>query len=270
MMPDLWQITGRRQELADTFTLELRSPEQQAFHFQPGQFNMLYLFGSGEVPISISGDPANSDRIIHTIRAVGAVTEGLKRCRQGDMVGIRGPFGTAWPVSKAVGQDIVIVTGGIGLAPLRPAIYQILANRQRYGNINILYGARTPQDILYRRELERWRSRFDLSVEVIVDHADASWSGRVGLVTKLLDRARFDALETTALICGPEIMMRYVIQGLQDRGLPDTQIHLSMERNMKCAIGHCGHCQLGGHFVCKDGPVFPYPAIKQAFQVREL
>ena len=231
---------------------------------------MLYLFGTGEVPISISGDPEQPQHLVHTIRAVGSITEGLKRCKAGDAIGVRGPFGKAWPVTEAVGQDILIVTGGIGLAPLRPAIYYLLAHRQRYGNIIILYGARTPADILYRKELEKWRSRFDLSVEVIVDHADNLWAGRVGVVTKLITNADFDPYETTAFICGPEIMMHFTIQALQDRGIQDDTIFVSMERNMKCAVGFCGHCQLGSQFVCKDGPVFRYRDIRQAMQIREL
>lgn len=270
MIPDLFQITSNQQELSDTFTLELTPPNGADFHFQPGQFNMLYLFGTGEVPISISGDPANPSRLIHTIRAVGQTTEGLRRCKAGDMIGIRGPFGTAWPVEHAMGQDVVIVTGGLGLAPLRPAIYHLLAHRQRYGKIAILYGARTPADILFLEELQTWRSHFDLTVEVTVDHADSDWSGRVGVVPKLIAQTTFDPQETTALVCGPEVMMRFSIQALQERGVRDENIHVSMERNMKCAIGLCGHCQLGGMFVCKDGPVFPYHTIRQAFQVREL
>jgi NAD(P)H-flavin reductase len=270
MTPNLFQVQRIRRELADTFTLELTAESNNEFPFLPGQFNMIYLFGSGEVPISISGDPAQPNRLIHTIRAVGSVTEGLKSCKSGDMLGIRGPFGSAWPVEQATGQDIVIITGGIGLAPLRPAIYHLLANRQRYGKIVILYGARTPTDILFRKELERWRSRFDISVEVTVDQAVSNWSGRVGVVPKLISRADFAPEETTALICGPEIMMRFSVKALQERGVKEDHIYVSMERNMKCAIGFCGHCQLGSQFVCKDGPVFPYSQISSAFRIREL
>ena len=270
MIPELYRIASRRRELDDTFTLELTGPDGADFHFQPGQFNMLYLFGTGESPISISGDPEQPGKLVHTIRAVGKVTEGLKRCKPGDIIGVRGPFGTTWPVEQAAGHDVLVVTGGLGLAPLRPAIYSLLANRHRYGRIIILYGARTPADILVRKQLQQWRSHFDLTVEVTVDHADSDWAGRVGVVPKLITQASFDPDDTTALVCGPEIMMRFSIQALKERGVRDENIHVSMERNMKCAIGLCGHCQLGGAFVCKDGPVFSYDKIRQAFQVREL
>ena len=271
MAPLPFRIERVRRELSDTFTLAL-TPEHQGepFRFRPGQFNMLYTFGVGEVPISISGDPADPEKLIHTIRAVGTVTNAMARLKAGDILGLRGPFGTAWPVDKAEGKDVLIITGGIGLAPLRPAIYHLLANRHKYGRIVILYGARSPKDILFRRELEKWRGRFDLSVEVTVDQAGREWGGNVGVVPNLIRRAAFDALHTIAFVCGPEIMMRFTVKALNEAGIGNKRIHVSMERNMQCAAGFCGHCQYGPYFVCKDGPVFRFDAIRDIFSVREI
>ncbi len=271
MVPRPFRLRRIRRENADTFTLELEPADgQEPPSFLPGQFNMLYLFGTGESAISISGDATNRDTMVHTIRAVGAVTRGLCALKRGQAVGLRGPFGTAWPVAKGREQDVVVVAGGIGLAPLRPAIYHLLAQRQHYGRIAILYGARGPLDLLYQRELEQWRGRFDLDVQVTVDHATSGWHGHVGVVTTLVKRVDFDPLHTVAMTCGPEIMMRFVVRSLTERGVAPKNIHLSMERNMKCAIGLCGHCQLGPTFICKDGPVFALPRIAPLWDVREM
>jgi NAD(P)H-flavin reductase len=272
LLPHLFQVESRRRETSDTFTLALSpaGPEVRAWPFAPGQFNMLTAMGIGEVPISISGDPAEPRRLIHTIRAVGAATKALCRLKPGETLGVRGPFGTAWPVAAAAGQDLVIVAGGLGLAPVRPAIYYALAHRADYGNVELIYGARTPQDIVYYRELEHWRGRFDVRVHVTVDSALADWRGRVGVVTKVLDQARFDAGATTALVCGPGMMMRFTVQGLLARGVGLDQIFVSLERNMQCGMGLCGHCQLGPLFICKDGPVFPYSRVKDWFEKREV
>ena len=273
MLPQPWVIERVRQETHDTFTLELlpgrSSAAAAAGHFLPGQFNMLYVFGVGEVPISISGDPGQPDRLVHTTRAVGAVTRAMRQLKRGGQIGVRGPYGTGWPVEAAQGDDLVLVAGGIGLAPLRSVVYQVLAEREKYGRVVILFGARSAADLLFRRELEKWRSRFDLDVLVTVDRASADWRGSVGVVTKLIGRAPFDPHNTTALLCGPEIMMRYTVDELLRRGMPAGRIHLSMERNMKCAIGLCGHCQFGAAFVCQEGPVFSYPAVQRLFSVRE-
>jgi NAD(P)H-flavin reductase len=231
---------------------------------------MLYVFGLGEVPISISGDPGEPERLVHTIRSVGAVTRALQRLQPDDLIGVRGPFGVPWPLGDAAGRDIVIVAGGIGLAPLRPLIYAILRRRQAYGNVVLLYGARTPADLLYARELKKWRARFDIEVEVTVDRASARWQGGVGVVTKLVARSPFESASATAFICGPEVMIRFAATALRERGVAPGQIYLSMERNMHCAVGLCGHCQYGASFVCKDGPVFRYDRILPNFSVREL
>jgi NAD(P)H-flavin reductase len=231
---------------------------------------MVYSFGIGEVPISISGDPSKPERLVHTVRSVGAVTKVLCGLRMGDEVAVRGPYGTHWPVEDAVGHDVVIVAGGVGLPPLRPAIYHILANRGNYGRIVLLYGARTPRDMVYTAELKQWRSRFDVDVETTVDSATPEWRGNVGVVTTLIPRAGFNPNQTKAFICGPEIMTRFTILELQKRGVATADILISLERNMKCGIGLCGHCQLGSAFVCKDGPVFPLDEVKQFFGRREI
>jgi NAD(P)H-flavin reductase len=262
MAPDMFRIRKVIKETSDTFTLELAPVEAHRVHpFEPGQFNMLYVFGVGEIPISISGDPAHPERLIHTVRAVGAVTNAMNTMRVGDVVGVRGPYGTSWPVKSARGQDVVLVAGGIGLAPLRPALYQVLSRREEYGKIVLLYGTRSPEDILFRRELERLRARFDLEIHVTVDYAGTRWQGNVGVVTKLIPKAPFDPSQSVAMVCGPEVMMRFAAAELRKRGVPTENIHLSMERNMKCALGFCGHCQMGPYFICQDGPVFPYDRI---------
>lgn len=271
MLPELWRIQSRRRETYDTFTVDLRRTGDAApFEYLPGQFNMMYVFGVGEVPISISGNAATTDVVTHTVREVGAVTRAMSELKPGQLIGVRGPFGTPWPVEEAGGKDVVIAAGGIGLAPLRPAIYHLLAHRERYGRIAVLYGARTPRDMLYVSELEEWRARFDLEVAVTVDSAQDDWRGNVGVVTTLIPPARFDAGNTVAMICGPEIMMRFVVLELEKRGLDQAGIYISMERNMKCAVGYCGHCQFGPTFICKDGAVFPYSRLAWLLGKREV
>jgi NAD(P)H-flavin reductase len=262
------RVARVRRETADVVTLELTPVSP--FSFAAGQFNMLYVFRLGEVAISISGDPAAADRIVHTVRAVGAVSRALTRLRRDMVVGMRGPYGSAWPVAEVEGSDVVIVAGGLGLAPLRPAIYRVLARRRDYGRVVLLHGARGPGDILYRRELETWRRRLDVDIEVTLDHAGADWHGNVGVVPALIPRISFDPQHAVALVCGPEIMMRFTIAALRDRGLAAEQIYLSMERHMKCAVGLCGRCQFGPHFICRDGPVFRYDRIAPMFGVREI
>jgi NAD(P)H-flavin reductase len=271
MIPAPFRVQRLQQNTYDTFTLELAPANGvNEFAFAAGQFNMLYVFGVGEVPISISGDPAHPEKLVHTTRAVGTVTKSMRKLKRGSLLGVRGPFGTPWPVPEAEGNDVVIVAGGIGLAPLRPALYALLAQREKYGKVVLLYGTRSPADILYRRELENWRARLDLEVYVTVDRAAGDWRGNVGVVTTLIPKAPFDPANTVALVCGPEIMMRFTVLELQKRGVGADSLFLSMERNMKCAIGWCGHCQFGPTFVCKDGPVFRYDRIKELFAKREI
>jgi NAD(P)H-flavin reductase len=268
MAPRPFRVTRRRRETADTWTLELEPLSGGGLDVAPGQFTMLYAFGIGEAPISVSHTAG--DLLVHTVRAVGAVTEAICSSKPGTVLGVRGPYGNAWPVAQAADSDVVVVAGGIGLAPLRPAITHVLGSRGQYGEVAVLYGSRTPADLLYRRELERWRGRLDVQVDVTVDSATRDWFGKVGVVTKLLVGARFDPASTIALVCGPEIMMRFAAQALLERGVPSDRIYLSMERNMRCGLGHCGHCQLGPTLICRDGPVYRYDWLEPLMEVREL
>jgi len=271
MRPRPFRIARVHQETHDTFTITLEPTEgDHRFNFRPGQFNMLYALGSGEVPISMSGPPGDVAQVVHTLRAVGPVTEHLHRLRTGDVMGLRGPFGTPWPVDAVQGADIVFVAGGIGLAPLRPALYHVLAHREQYGRVVLLFGARSPHDILFTREIEMWRGRFDVTVEVAVDRAAPGWHGFVGVVTSLIPRAPCDPAQTVAMICGPEVMMKFAVQGLVARGVEPGCVYVSLERNMKCAIGLCGHCQFGPTFICKDGPVYRYDTVARLLAIREV
>jgi NAD(P)H-flavin reductase len=273
MTPRIAYVRKKRRDGPQVWTLEIEVESGdgvQDYSFAPGQFNMLTAFGVGEVPISLSGDPVEPGRLIHTIRAVGAVSSVLTELGPGAAIGLRGPFGVGWPVEEAAGRDVVIVAGGLGLAPLRPALYRLLAERPRYGKIAVLYGTRSPDEILFRSELESWRRRLDIEIEATVDHATSTWNGHVGVVTTLIPRADFDPLDAIALICGPEVMMRFAISALRDAGLNDQSIYLSIERNMKCAIGFCGHCQFGTVFVCRDGPVFRYDRVRSLLSLKEI
>lgn len=270
MVPRFMRVKRVIRELPDTVTYHLDADDTGGFRFAPGQFNMLYLFGTGEVPISISGDPAHPGVLVHTIRSVGAVTRPLCALGRGAVLGVRGPFGTAWPTADARGRDVLFVAGGLGLAPLRPAILEVLANRGAYGRVTVLYGTRSPESILFRKEIERWRGRLDCQVEVTVDRAGTDFRGHVGVVTALLDRAQISPERTVAMVCGPEIMMRFTARDLAAKGVPRESIFLSVERSMKCGIGLCGHCQLGPTFACKDGPVMPYDRAGRLLAVREL
>ncbi|EAR22174.1 hypothetical protein NB231_04675 [Nitrococcus mobilis Nb-231] len=270
MQPVPVRVLTRRREVADTWTLELEPGDAAGRPFAPGQFNMLYVFGVGEIPISLSGDSADPHRQVHTVRAVGPVSRALAALSPAATVGLRGPFGQGWPVEAAAGADVVLIAGGLGLAPLRPALYYILSRRARYGRVALLYGTRSPGDILFRRELERWRRRLDLEAWVTVDYAGSDWVGCVGVVTNLVPSASFDPADTVAFVCGPEVMMRFAVAALQKAGVDDAAIHLSMERNMKCAIGHCGHCQFGPLFVCKDGPVLSFERIRGLLSRKEI
>ena len=269
-LPIAFRVADKQRETRDTWTLWLEPADATVpDRFAPGQFAMLYAFGAGEVPISVSsigGDGA----VVHTVRAVGAVTEAICAAKPGDVLGVRGPFGTAWPVAEAEGQDVVVVAGGIGLAPLRPVVHELLAHRERYGDVSILYGGRSPAELLYVSEVEGWRARFDVDVDVTVDVADADWHGRVGVVPRLIPNAVFDPERVVAMMCGPEVMMRFTAVALQDRGVSDDRIWLSLERSMTCATGHCGHCQLGPLFICKDGPVLRHDVVEPLMRVAEL
>ncbi|MGD0009610.1 MAG: FAD/NAD(P)-binding protein [Terriglobia bacterium] len=248
-----------------TFSLVFTDPAQAStYRFQAGQFNMIYLPGFGEVAISISSNPGVPKVVGHTIRYAGSVTRALGRLKVGDMVGVRGPYGSAWPLAKALGKNLVIVAGGIGLAPLRPALLAILRHREDYGRVVLLCGARAPADLLYTDEFARWQAG-GVELHTTVDLADENWRGQVGVVPALFYRIRVDPKQTLVMTCGPEIMMRFVIYEALARRIPKESIFLSMERNMKCAIGFCGHCQFGPTFICKEGPVLSFAAIEPFF-----
>ncbi len=269
MLPRAFAVRSNRRETPDTVTLTLELLAGEPLAFTPGQFTMLGRPGHGEVPISISGDPRRPARLVHTVRAVGDATRAVARARRGDVLLARGPYGQGWHVGDGAGGDVVIVAGGIGLAPLRPALLEALAGRDRYRRVVLVYGSRTPEQLLYRRELARWEARPDLDVAVTVDAAGADWCGRVGVVTTLLPEG-MDPDRTLALVCGPEVMMRLTAEELLRRGVPAERIRLSLERSMACGVGLCGHCQLRELFVCLDGPVFDYGRVRTLMTAREL
>jgi NAD(P)H-flavin reductase len=251
-----------------TFSLEYLDPAAQE-GFAPGQFNMIHLPGFGEVAISICSDPNTPKVMEHTIRYAGSVTRAIGRLRVGDTVGMRGPYGNPWPMQLAEGKDLMIVSGGIGLAPLRPLILEVIHRRSSFGRVLLLYGGRTPQDLLYTGEFEKWQDG-GIEMNVSVDRADETWKGQVGVIPMAFYRIRLDHRNTLVFSCGPEIMMRFVIYEAMARRIPKEAIYVSMERNMKCAIGFCGHCQLGPAFICKQGPVFQFSTIEPFFGREEF
>ena len=268
MIPEAYTVRKKSKETHDIFSLLLH-PEKDCMTFKPGQFNMLYLPGQGEVPISFSGKNGDGG-IIHTIRKVGSVTDKLSLLREGDEIGIRGPFGRGWPVERARDRDVVLVAGGIGLAPLRPVIHEVMENRNKYNKLILLYGTRTPDDILFEKELHDWLARFDIDVILSVDRSVPGWHGHAGVIPNFIQGTDFDPKNACAMICGPEIMMNFSVKALLARGMKAEDIYISMERNMKCAVGHCGHCQFGAFFICKDGPVFSYPEVSGIIGLKEI
>jgi NAD(P)H-flavin reductase len=253
-----------------TFALRFNDPAlRTGYRGLPGQFNMLYVPGYGEAAISMSSDVETSNGlVIHTIRNAGSVSKAASRLKLGDVVGLRGPFGTAWPLQAIQGMDVVIACGGIGLPPLRGAIYSILREREKYGKVTLLYGARSPKDLMYPSEYETWQ-KAGIEVQATVDRGDEAWSGRVGVVPMLFYHFRVDPHNTAVMTCGPEIMMRFVIYEALARRIPSEHIFVSLERNMKCGQGACGHCQLGPYFICKDGPIFSFDRLEGFFNVEE-
>ena len=267
MTPVRYRVVDRRQETLDTASLVLAPVDPPLDEPRPGQFTMVYAFGVGEVPVSVSG-LTGADRIVHTIRAVGAVTRALTDAAPGRMLGLRGPYGTAWDVPAPSGSDLAIVAGGIGLAPLRPVIRHAVAERSRYRAVTVLIGARSPAELLYPDEYNRWRAA-GIDVRVTVDRADARWHGAVGVVTTLFGD-ELDPAHTTAFVCGPEVMMRFAARALTDRGVPADRVRVSLERNMRCGTVLCGHCQLGPLLVCRDGPVVGWDVAGPLLAVKEL
>ena len=270
-LPHEAEVVEWRRESPTLFTLRLRFTDagwRQRYRFAPGQFNMLYLYGVGEVPISIVSDPYDPEVLDHTIRGLGRVTRGLEGLRPGDWVGIRGPFGTGWPLRAAEQRDLVVVTGGLGCAPVVGAINYVMRRRERFGRINIVQGVKHSDDLIWKERYAEWARAPDTRVFIAADRAGPIWPWHVGRVTDLFDDLRFDARRVLAMLCGPEGMMRVVIDYLLGQEVAAGDIWLSMERNMQCGIGLCGHCQVGPHFVCRDGPVFPYARVRPWFHQR--
>jgi len=271
MCPVPFQVSDRRTETADSVTLRLARVGATLPSFRPGQFAMLGRHGIGEIAVSISGDPASLDgRLTQTIRDVGAVSRALHAAQPGDLIGARGPYGTDWGLETAIGRDLVIVAGGVGLAPLRPALLDILARRSSYRRVVLIVGARNPGEFLFRDQLEVWIGSSSIETVLTVDTPAAGWRGHVGFVTEPLARLRVEPSATSAFLCGPEPMMRFCANVLIGKGVQPRSIRLSLERNMKCGIGLCGHCQLGPLLVCRDGPVVTYDMAQPLLQVPEL
>ncbi len=268
LVPAAARVRRVRRDTRDTFTLEVDVTPRPAF--EPGQFCMLYALGVGEAPISLSGSPAPSRPLAFTIRRAGAVTRALGRLGRGAALGLRGPYGRPWPLDDARGRDLVVAAGGIGLAPLRAALHAVARARRDFGRVTVLYGARSPADLLFGSDLARWEARADVDVQVTVDHATREWTGRVGVVPALVPQLALDPGRTVVLMCGPEVMMRFTAKAFRERGVPDARIAVSLERHMQCAIGLCGHCQLGPTLVCRDGPVYSYERVRHLLEVREL
>lgn len=266
------RIRSIKPEVPGIATYELAFDDAEVatrYRFLPGQFNMLYLPGIGEAAISISSDPDRPQTLLHTVREVGNVTRALARLRVGDGLLLRGPFGSSWPMEKSRGCDLVIAGGGVGLAPLRPILYHVINHRGDYGAVHLLYGARRPADLLYADEFDAWRAA-GINVEVTVDLADDAWREHIGVVPALFYRLRLQTARTRILTCGPEIMMRFVIFEALARRIPPEHIDLTLERNMNCALGFCGHCQLGPAFICKNGPVFTYEQMAPYLDLEDL
>jgi NAD(P)H-flavin reductase len=261
------RITARRTETEGIYTFSMRLVDKEmrrAFRFKAGQFNMLYAFGVGEVAISIVSDPADPETLEHTIRIAGRVTGVMRGWKVGDVVGVRGPYGNGWPVEDARGHDVVIITGGLGCAPVVGLINYIFRRRDEYGELHILHGVKTPNDLLYRERFDQWRRAPRTKVYLTADKPDKSWHYKIGVVTELFDELTAPP-SAIVMMCGPEVMMRYAARALRQKGISDEAIFLSMERRMECAVGLCGHCQYREHFVCKDGPIFSYRTVRELF-----
>lgn len=271
MAPVPYRVRSRVVESPDSATLTLVPLGEALRSPQPGEFMMLYAFGVGEAAISISGDPTVTDRsITHTIRAVGAVSRALHDAEPGTVIGIRGPFGTSWGLAEAAGRDLVMVAGGVGLCPLRPAVLGALAQRGRYGKVTLVAGARSRADFVFAAQLEKWAAEPQIELHLVVDAPTPGWTGEVGLVTAPLSRLELNADRTTAFLCGPEPMLRFGAAALIAKGLAAKDIRVSLERNMQCGVGWCGHCQLGPLLLCRDGPVVGYDIAGPLLAVKEL
>jgi NAD(P)H-flavin reductase len=272
LLPECAEIVEKHSFGRDLHAYRMRLLDRSArrrFDFAPGQFNMVYAPGVGEVAISVSSDPED-ELLEHTIRVVGRTTRVIERLEVGGILGLRGPYGVGWPLQQARFKDVLVVTGGLGCAPVTGAIQYIMRRRASYGHISILHGVKTAADLIYHDRFAQWRREPDTTVLLSSDQPDRHWHHRTGVVTELFEEVEFDPARTVAFICGPEVMMRHATRILVGRGLPTRRIHVSLERNMKCAVGLCGHCQLGPEFLCKDGPIFPYDRVAQWLEARGL
>jgi len=258
-------VRGVRKETPDTFTLLLDLGDRRTpADFMPGQFNMLYVFGVGEVPISVASF-RGEELLMHTIRSVGTVTNLLTRLRVGENLGVRGPFGRGWPIAEAEGKQLLVIAGGLGLPPLRPVIEEAVAKPGRFAEVKVLYGARTPADLIFTDEYSGWQAADGCNLLLTVDRGGGDWKGNVGVVTTLFPKAGIDPGRAIAFVCGPELMLKFTILELMKMGVPAGRIFISLERNMSCASGTCGHCQLGPFLICRDGPVFSYTKVRDFF-----
>ena len=248
-------------DLEKLFTLRLG--EGKDLGHKAGQFVEVSLFGIGEAPISVSSAPSGNGTFQLCVRNVGDVTGALHRLQPGSKIGIRGPYGNGFPVEEMRGQDLLIAPAGLGMAPLRSLIHQVLDERDAFGRVIILYGAREPSQLLFRDELAQWEARDDVELHVTVDRADEDWSGNVGVITTLFPKIRVNPHSTVAVTVGPPIVYRFVLMELLSKGLHDGRIYLSLERRMKCGLGKCGHCQINDAYVCQEGPVFSYARLKE-------
>ena len=271
MVPSTVHVLKIIQEIDETVTLVLDLPSSLTdFYFTPGQFNMLYSFGQGEIPVSFSGNQSINHQIVHTIRSVGAVSQSLVSLKVGQALGIRGPFGQGFPMDRFIGKEVIIVGGGLGLAPLRPVIYFLKDIASKVKKATLLIGAKNPNNLLYSKEVENWKQDKSFEVHTTFDQAPSSYKGPIGLITNLIPRITFNPLETIVLVCGPEIMMKSIAIEFEKKGVNKADIYMSLERNMKCALGFCGHCQLGPDFICREGPVLDYKALESRLRIHEI
>lgn len=271
MSPVPYRVFSRVQENRDSATLHLEPVSDRLSAPKPGEFMMMYAFGVGEIAISVSGVPTEDDgTIAHTIRSVGAASRALHDAQPGSVIGLRGPFGTDWGLAEANGRDLVIVAGGVGLAPLRPVVVGALTHRNRYGRLTLIAGARSRDDFLFDAELQHWAGQSAIDVHLTVDVPVQGWPGEVGFVTEPLRRLPLRPEHTTAFLCGPELMMRNGAIELLRKGMSASDIRVSLERNMQCGIGWCGHCQLGPLLLCRDGPVVGYDVAEPLLRIEEL
>lgn len=269
MVPEIYQVQSITHEASDIFTITLTPKEKgKKIGFLPGQFNMVYHFGYGEIPLSVSGDSAKQDVLVHTIRAVGPVSQSLQKVKPGDELGVRGPLGTPWPLVKK-DCDVLVIAGGLGIAPLRPALLELIAHKSQFRDITLLYGTKKPDEMIFHKDLESWRKQ-GMKIEMTVDKPDETWKDHVGVITPLVKPNIKEPKNTLVFMCGPEIMFKFVAKELLEAQVDAQNIFLSLERNMQCGVGVCGRCQLGPYFICKDGAVFSYPQVQKWLTIKEL